>query len=116
MLKVLNIKKVDLSYGLNMIYIGRKNSYKKVNGSVLANIYTIGKDGNREEVIEKYRKWLWLKIKNKDQKVMNELIKIGKKVKNGKKVNLVCWCSPKGCHGDVLVRCIKWMISEGLIE
>ncbi len=30
-------------------------------------------------------------------------------LKNGKKVFLVCWCAPEGCHGDVLK---EWLISK----
>jgi hypothetical protein len=48
------------------------------------------KDGTREEVIEKYRKWL---LSNPELlKQLPELC--------GKKLG--CWCKPLPCHGDVL--------------
>ena len=63
------------------IYIGRPSKW--------GNPFTIGKDGTREEVIEKYRDWL-----TEDMKVMAREELRGK--------ILGCWCSPLACHGDVL--------------
>lgn len=68
-------------------YIGR--------GSKWGNPFVIGKDGNREEVIEKYRKWI--KTQPKLLKALPEL--------KGKVLG--CWCFPKACHGDVLLELIE---------
>lgn len=101
------------------IYIGRKNSYYQLLESPLANPFVIGKDGGREEVIAKYRRWLWNEIKagfnGANNGVFRELVRIAKLVKEGKKVNLACYCKPKECHGDVLVKAINWLITENLI-
>jgi hypothetical protein len=71
----------------NDVYIGR--------GSVWGNPYVIGRDGDRESVIAKYvilmskrfneDHWLWYN-----------------RLKELKGKNLVCYCKPKACHGDVL--------------
>ena len=55
------------------------------------NPYREGKDGTREEVIEKFEQYLCDSPALLDQ--INEL--------RGK--NLVCWCAPLPCHGDVLL-------------
>lgn len=70
----------------NDVYIGRP--------SIFGNPFVIGKDGSREEVIEKYRQFIQ-KPENAAlrQKAKSELM--------GK--NLVCFCSPLPCHGDVLL-------------
>jgi hypothetical protein len=47
--------------------------------------------------------------------VFNELVRIGQKVKVGEKVELVCWCKPYSCHGDIIKRCINWMIKENIV-
>lgn len=65
------------------IYIGR--------GSKWGNPFEIGKDGTREEVIEKYRTYLLNKP---------ELLKALPELR-GK--TLGCFCKPKPCHGDILV-------------
>ena len=70
------------------IYIGR--------GSKWGNPFVIGKDGNREEVIEHFRQHLWLQIKT--QKItIQDLVSL-----KGKKLG--CFCKPLPCHGDVLKR------------
>lgn len=79
---VLNKYKVGIPEGA--VYIGRPSKW--------GNPFVIGKDGTREEVIAKYRVWL-LAQPAKVEAVKHEL--------SGK--DLVCFCAPKGCHGDVLL-------------
>jgi hypothetical protein len=64
------------------VYIGRPSKW--------GNPFVIGKDGSREQVIAKYRKWLL---------AQPDLIAALPELK-GK--TLGCWCSPQACHGDVL--------------
>jgi hypothetical protein len=66
------------------VYIGRPTKW--------GNPLVIGKDGTREEVVAKYRAFLLAKP---------ELVELAKRELVGK--NLVCFCSPKACHGDVLI-------------
>jgi hypothetical protein len=67
------------------VYIGRPSKW--------GNPYEIGRDGNREEVIAKYEKWLM---------TQPELLKDIKRDLKGKVLG--CWCSPNACHGDILAR------------
>lgn len=69
------------------VYIGR--------GSKWGNPFVIGKDGSREEVVEKYREYLLSK-----PELLSDLGELRGKV-------LGCWCHPKLCHGDVLVEILK---------
>lgn len=66
------------------IYIGRP--------SVYGNPFEIGRDGTREEVIETYRDY----VENNP-----ELITLIQQNLRGK--DLVCFCAPKACHGDILL-------------
>lgn len=66
------------------VYIGRPTEW--------GNPYVIGEDGTREEVIAKYREWLF-KRPALMQRAREELA--------GK--DLWCYCSPAPCHGDVLL-------------
>lgn len=68
------------------VYIGRPSKW--------GNPFTIGKDGTREDVIRKYKKYI---ITNPD--LLNSLYELKGKI-------LGCWCSPKVCHGDVLIELI----------
>lgn len=77
--------KHDKNANLNAVYIGR--------GSIYGNPFKIGIDGNRDEVCDKY-----------EEMVLNNpklLARIKSKLK-GK--DLLCYCSPKRCHGDFLIK------------
>ncbi len=66
------------------MYIGR--------GSPWGNPFRIGQDGmTREQVIERYREW----VRNGGLGTRSTLELRGK--------DLVCWCAPLPCHGDVLL-------------
>ena len=64
------------------------------------NPFIIGRDGTREEVIEKYRLDLWDKIRNGSIPL--------KKLADLHDRDLVCCCKPKPCHGDVLAQAAVW--------
>lgn len=66
----------------NSVYIGRPSKW--------GNPYTIGIDGNRKEVIEKYRMYLYTSGLVRDIHELHDK-------------HLICWCKPKACHGDILI-------------
>lgn len=78
------------------VYIGR--------GSKWGNPWVIGKDGSREEVIARFRTYLWQRINN-DKTVMREIAAL-----HGK--DLVCFCKPAPCHGDVLEKAAAWAYKQ----
>lgn len=110
-IKVGNIKEYGLTgtlKGRKHIYIGRSgNGYK----SPLGNPYHIGRDGDRDEVVVKYKSWLWKQIQENNYQVINELKKIAYYATTNEVV-LVCFCAPLACHGDVIVKCIEWMLTQ----
>lgn len=57
-------------------------------------------ESEREAVIKYYRMWLWASIKN--QSITKEMLLSF----DGKR--LACFCHPKPCHGDVLVKAVEW--------
>lgn len=66
------------------IYVGR--------GSKWGNPFRIGVDGDRTAVIAKHERWL------ADQ---HQLLRALDELRGR---DLVCFCAPKPCHGDILVR------------
>jgi len=66
------------------VYIGRPSKW--------GNPFTIGKDGTRAQVIERYEEYL---LGSPD--LMAALPELMGRV-------LGCWCAPKPCHGDILAR------------
>lgn len=69
------------------VYIGRPSKW--------GNPFEIGKDGNRLEVIEKYKEYLL-----NNPILLNEIEELRGKV-------LGCWCRPKKCHGDVIIELLN---------
>jgi hypothetical protein len=65
------------------VYIGRPGPW--------GNPFEIGKDGDREEVVEKYAEWFL---------AQPELVEKAKEELKGKVLG--CWCAPKLCHGNIL--------------
>ena len=88
-------------------YIGRrgvvfidKKRYPEED-SVWANPYKIGKDGDRDEVLEKYEEYIWGKMGEEPEKYDIESLK-------GKRLG--CWCHPEKCHGDVLKKILGMIV------
>lgn len=77
-------------------YIGR--------GSIFGNPFSIGKDGTREEVIQKYenylRKWMYNRAYFKSTSCL-----LGNAVwRLPEDAILGCYCKPKACHGDIIIK------------
>lgn len=113
MIQVIN-GKIDGFIGTDKIYIGRTNHYYGLTESVLHNDFKVNVDGSRDQVLAMYKRKLWLEF-NRKGKVYAELVRIAQKVKAGETVQLVCWCKPLACHGDIIKSCIEWMIKEGIV-
>ena len=82
MCRVLNKHHAGVPAGA--VYIGR--------GSKWGNPFRIGPDGDRAAVIAKYERWL------ADQ---HDLLRALDELRGR---NLVCFCAPRPCHGDLLLR------------
>ena len=67
------------------VYIGRPSKW--------GNQFEIGKDGDRDSVIRKYAIWL----AHNPELLLDIREELRGKV-------LGCWCAPKACHGDILVK------------
>ena len=80
-------------------YVGRP--------SVLGNPFVIGHDGDRAEVVAKYRRWLWIQMRE-DGPVLHEIDRLAEKFIKQRGLTLVCWCAPKACHADVIASAIEW--------
>ena len=87
------------------VYIGRYNHNFNLPASKFANPFPVSKEaGGRGSTIEKYKKWLWQQLIT-EKITKSELLEL-----DGK--NLVCYCKPQACHGDVILSAIKWVKSS----
>jgi len=76
--------------GPNEVYVGRqtRNGWRK---SKWANPFKLSREGNHNLVIAMYRRWLL-----QQPNLLAALPEL-----RGK--DLVCWCAPERCHGDILI-------------
>lgn len=80
---LLNQTKATSRQIANAVYIGRPSKW--------GNPYKAGVDGTRPQVIEMYRKHLYV------SGLINDIHELAGR-------DLLCWCYPKPCHGDVLMQ------------
>jgi hypothetical protein len=94
MIKVISVKQAPADWKNNKtyVYIGR--------GSKWGNPFLIGRDGDRAEVIQRYK---WAIQNGGLRHLQAHLPELLNKI-------LVCYCKPQACHGDVLKE-----MAEGLI-
>lgn len=105
MIEVVHCKKVP-----DCIYIGRPNP--------LGNPFTHKKGTKaefivetRELAVEAYRNYIWTKLKEKDEAIINEFKKLKALALTGE-LKLGCWCAPQACHGDV----VKDLIERSILQ
>lgn len=98
----------------NDVYVGR--------GNVLGNPFThkagtlarfICKD--RDEAVDNYRVYLLDKLATKDSAICQEMNRLYKLAKSGD-LNLVCFCAPQRCHGDILKEILESKLTTQPIQ
>lgn len=63
--------------------------------SMFGNPFIIDRDGDRDQVCDKYQLWF-------DEKIMTDAV-FKARVHALKGKILGCWCKPERCHGDTIV-------------
>ena len=91
---VVNLRTVRVS-APNVVNIGRRNGRYKLPESKWHNPYRIGPDGDRAQVIDKYREYIQTR-----PDLLAALPELAGK-------RLACWCAPEACHGDVLIELLN---------
>lgn len=99
-MQVLNFYHLNRTIPDNAVYIGRANRKLGLIGSRFANPFPITEQDDRDAVVTKYGQWLWGQLKAGTITEAHLLELEGK--------DLVCYCAPKRCHGDVLKNAVAW--------
>lgn len=101
-MQVLNFYHLSKVIPDNAEYIGRRMPHFGLKQSKFANPFKLSKEEPRGATIERYRVWLWDQIRN-GKITIDDLLSL-----EGK--DLVCFCSPHPCHGDVVKAAVSWAI------
>ena len=86
---VLNIRDLDGRIPPGAVYIGRGKGGAPTKWG---NLFTMNGESDRARVINNYREWLLLQP---------DLMEEARQELGGR--DLVCFCAPKACHGDILI-------------
>lgn len=92
---VVHVKDVNLA-DPDVDHIGRRNNRYRLKESVWCNRFPIGEGVDRERAVELYESALRSALRDDPGKWWDIETLRGKR--------LACWCHPKPCHGDVLVK------------
>lgn len=83
--KVLNKRNFPKGLPFGSVYVGRPTKF--------GNPFQINAESERDDIVEKYIQYM------KENPLLCEDAKRELKGKD-----LVCWCSPKRCHADILIK------------
>ena len=107
----INIHNKRKSNPVDGVYIGRPsvlgNPFSHLKGTLAD--YSVS---SRDEAVDRYETWLRSEIKT-NKVVIKEMRKLYKKFVDSGHLNLVCWCYPARCHGDVIKKLILEKYNNG---
>ena len=75
--------------------------------SVLGNPFYMKSESLRDNVCNQFEKHFEKEIQKKGSPFHQEMVRIFKLVRAGKKVNVQCHCYPKRCHANTVARFIE---------
>jgi hypothetical protein len=80
--------------GYTVVYIGRPSAF--------GNPFVLGKHGDRAGVIAGFKEWMLQSDAPAAAKARIECGRLAKRLLEGERIALMCWCSPQPCHGDII--------------
>ncbi len=98
--RVVNVKHDKFDEYIGRAVRARKGGFYGYSQSLWANPFKIGPDGTRQKCLDRYEDWIRITLSVRDPNFKKSLLALDGKV-------LGCWCKPKACHGDILVKLIE---------
>lgn len=125
MISVLNVREIDRDIELAgsvpdiMLYCGRSSGFAKaqqlvpelVDCSFLGNPSPMNYESARDRVCNSFRaNVLWPAMKsNGGNRIKKAVLRLVELDDQGKHIGLCCFCKPKRCHCDDIVRAVAWV-------
>ena len=72
--------------------------------SVLGNPHVLRAESDRDRVCDLYDEWLEEQMQVGEERVAAKINQIAGWLKAGHDVHLICFCKPKRCHGESIVK------------
>lgn len=112
---------VEISVKSKRVYSGKGTYVGRP--STLGNPFKVSMHQPRLVAIEKYQAWIEDKIIQGDPAILYELEHLFAPLLRNEKLALVCWCSPKPCHADILKQILlnkyhtgSWLVNGRVYE
>jgi hypothetical protein len=97
-------------------YIGRGSVFgNPFTSQDLDNTKAIYQATSKEDSIKKYEAYLRTRINLKEISIIDGFNEMLEALKMND-INLVCYCAPKDCHGDIIKRILKGMYIKTFIK
>jgi len=92
-------------FGIRVGRLRRDRGFSVARPTVLGNPFKIGVDGDRDEVIRKYRAWFKVAVVE-DARVRNAVERLVTEAKRHD-ITLLCHCAPQACHAEVIAEEVR---------
>jgi hypothetical protein len=102
------------------VYCGRE--FGGFAASPLGNPFRVGRDGTLDEVLARYRGWLWAQLRKGMANRHGDAVRVLEALAYLKADSVLgCWCldkpiageGPDQCHCDVIARATAWLRKQG---
>lgn len=104
---------------MNKIIIGRRgkdiDSYINIycgRGSAYGNPYKMNSEADRDFVCNQYEKYFKVEANKVNSKLNIAMHKLLQYLRDGYKLNLQCFCTPKRCHCETIKKSLEKIISK----
>lgn len=101
-IRIVNYKNYTTASGEILIGIDRRTA--------LGNPFVMKSEADRDAVCDKYEEYIREAVKT-NERVQKDLNYIKDKLKNGFNIALGCWCVPKRCHGETVIKLVLEMLA-----
>lgn len=106
MIRVDSVQRVQAQPGETLIYIGRGRVPAGMEGANLGNPFKVGEGYAQGEAARAYLDYLRGECRKQSQ-VYRKIRELAKRLADGEHLVLVCWCSPKPCHGEHILAAVR---------
>jgi Domain of unknown function (DUF4326) len=90
-------------------YVGRYTKHYRAGQPFLGNPFKIHRDGNRTQVLAKYKSYLWQRLQQ-DPNLRDWLHNLPENA------ILFCHCAPLPCHADIILKAAAWLKQQWSLE